>query len=92
MRPDGSGVRRLTHQPAYTPAWSPDGEHIVFSAPGLFVANPDGTGVTPIPTDEIAEKLGCSTSTVFRHVHELELETQMGAAAEVPARADRSDL
>jgi TolB protein len=33
MRPDGSGVRRLTHQRAYTPAWSPDGEHIVFSAP-----------------------------------------------------------
>jgi Tol biopolymer transport system component len=51
MRPDGSGVRRLTHQRAYTPAWSPDGAHIVFSAPGLFVVDPDGTGVTPIPTD-----------------------------------------
>jgi hypothetical protein len=51
MRPDGSGVRRLTRQRPYTPAWSPDGEHIVFSAPGLFVMNPDGTGVTPLPTD-----------------------------------------
>src|SRR6266702_766139 len=51
MRPDGSGVRRLTHQLATTPAWSPDGKHIVFSAPGLFVMNPDGTGVTPLPTD-----------------------------------------
>jgi Tol biopolymer transport system component len=51
MRPDGLGIRRLTHQRAYTPAWSPDGEHIVFSAPGLFVMNPDGTGVTPLPTD-----------------------------------------
>jgi TolB protein len=51
MRPDGSDVRRLTHQRAYTPAWSPDGEHIVFSAPGLFVMNPDGTGATPLPTD-----------------------------------------
>ncbi len=51
MRPDGSGVRRLTHQGAYTPAWSPDGEHIVASAPGLVVMNPDGTGVTPLPTN-----------------------------------------
>ncbi len=38
MRPDGSDVRRLTHQRAYTPGWSPDGEHIVFSAPGLLGA------------------------------------------------------
>jgi TolB protein len=51
MRPDGSGVRRLTHQRAYTPTWSPDGQHIVFSAPGLFVMNPDGTAVTPLPTN-----------------------------------------
>jgi TolB protein len=51
MRTDGSGVRRLTHQRAYTPAWSPDGKHIVFSAPGLFVMKPDGTGVTPLPSD-----------------------------------------
>jgi TolB protein len=51
MNPDGSDVRRLTQQLAYTPAWSPDGEHIVFSAPGLFVMNADGTGVTPIPTN-----------------------------------------
>ena len=26
MPPDGSDVRRLTHQRAYTPGWSPDGE------------------------------------------------------------------
>jgi TolB protein len=51
MRPDGSGIRRLTDLRAYTPAWSPDGEHIVFSAPGLFVMNPDGTGVTALPTN-----------------------------------------
>jgi Tol biopolymer transport system component len=55
MRPDGSDVRRLTHQRAYTPAWSPEGEHIVFSAPGLFVMNPDGTGVTSLPTDQSGE-------------------------------------
>ena len=51
MRPDGSDIHRLTDQRAYTPAWSPDGKHIVFSAPGLFVMNPDGNGVTPVPTD-----------------------------------------
>jgi TolB protein len=50
MRPDGSDVRRLTRQRSYTPAWSPDGKHIVFSAPGLFVMNADGTGVTSLPT------------------------------------------
>jgi TolB protein len=51
MDPDGSDVRRLTDQRAYTPAWSPDGEQIVFSAPGLFVIDPDGTRVTALPTD-----------------------------------------
>ena len=51
MRPDGSDVRRLTHQGAETPAWSPDGHHIVFSYGGLFVINADGTGVTPLPSD-----------------------------------------
>jgi Tol biopolymer transport system component len=51
MRPDGSGVLRLTNQRAYTPAWSPDGEHIVFCAPGLFVMDADGTGVTSLPTN-----------------------------------------
>ena len=45
MRPDGSGVKRLTHNRAYTPAWSRDGSHIVFSAPGLFVMRADGSGM-----------------------------------------------
>jgi Tol biopolymer transport system component len=51
MNPDGSDIRRLTNQSAYTPAWSPDGLHIAFSAPGLFVMNADGSGVTAIPTN-----------------------------------------
>ena len=51
MRPDGSDIRRLTTQQAFAPVWSPDGEHIAFSAPGLFVMNPDGSGLTSIPTD-----------------------------------------
>ena len=50
MRPDGSGIRRLTHEVGQTPAWSPDGEHIVFSAPSLFTMDPDGTDVRALPT------------------------------------------
>jgi TolB protein len=55
MRPDGSGVRRLTRNRAYTPAWSPDGRHIVVSAPGLLVMNVDGTGITALATPGVGE-------------------------------------
>jgi TolB protein len=55
MRPDGSDVKRLTHARAYTPAWSPDGTHIVFSAPGLFVMRADGSGITSLPVDGVGE-------------------------------------
>ncbi len=55
MRPDGSGVKRLTHIRGYTPAWSPDGSHIVFSAPGLFVMRADGSGITSLPVDAVGE-------------------------------------
>ena len=55
MRPDGSDVKRLTHARAYTPAWSPDGSHIVFSAPGLFVMRADGSGITSLPVDGVGE-------------------------------------
>jgi TolB protein len=55
MRPDGSDVQRLTNNSAYTPAWSPDGRHIVFSAPGLFVIRADGSGITALPAEGIGE-------------------------------------
>jgi TolB protein len=55
MRPDGSGVKRLTDNRGYTPAWSPDGSHIVFSAPGLFVMRADGSGITPLPGVGVGE-------------------------------------
>jgi Tol biopolymer transport system component len=55
MRPDGSGVKRLTHTGGYTPAWSPDGKYIVFSAPGLFVMRADGSGITSLPVDGVGE-------------------------------------
>jgi TolB protein len=55
MRPDGSGVERLTNSSAYTPAWSPDGSHIVFSAPGLFVMRADGSGIASLPAAGVGE-------------------------------------
>jgi TolB protein len=55
MHPDGSGVERLTNNSAYTPAWSPDGSHIVFSAPGLFVMRADGSSITSLPAEGIGE-------------------------------------
>ena len=55
MRPDGSAVRRLTHNRAYTPAWSPDGDHIVCSAPGLVIMDPDGSDLRMLPTLGVGE-------------------------------------
>jgi len=55
MRPDGSDVRRLTENRAYTPAWSPDGEHIVVSAPGLVVLDADGSNPRALPTPGVGE-------------------------------------
>jgi Tol biopolymer transport system component len=48
-------VERLTTNTGYTPAWSPDGREIVFSAPGLFVMQADGSGVTSLPLEGIGE-------------------------------------
>jgi len=56
MRPDGSGVRRLTSARAESPAWSPDGRYVVSSAPGgLFVMRADGSGVTLLPIEGVGE-------------------------------------
>jgi TolB protein len=50
MSPDGSGFTRLV--PGRRPAWSPDGSRMVFvgesNAPGLYVVNADGSGLTRI--------------------------------------------
>ena len=57
MRPDGSGVKRLTRIRGSTPAWSPDGRYIVFSAPGLFVMRTDGSGITSLPVAGLGETM-----------------------------------
>jgi TolB protein len=46
IRPDGSGLTRLTREPGYdsAPAWSPDGRRIAsFGAGGLVIRAPDGS-------------------------------------------------
>ena len=57
MNPDGSGVTRLTDNPAIDqdPAWSPDGGRIAFTSTrngnyDIYVMNADGTGVTQLTT------------------------------------------
>ena len=55
MRPDGSGVTRLTRAIAETPAWSPDGRYIVFSAGGLFLMRADGSGIRQLPIEGVGE-------------------------------------
>jgi TolB protein len=55
MRPDGSGVRRLTHDSSYAPAWSPDGDHIALSSPGLRIMDSDGSDVRGLPTQRVGE-------------------------------------
>ena len=55
MRPDGSGVKRLTRANGETPAWSPDGRYIVFSVGGLFVMRADASGVTSLPVEGVGE-------------------------------------
>jgi Tol biopolymer transport system component len=64
MRPDGRGLRRLTHGPAAKdtdPAWSPDGTRVAFvrrkyGQDALFVVRLDGRGLcelTPFTTSTL---------------------------------------
>ncbi|HXI33128.1 MAG TPA: PKD domain-containing protein [Gemmatimonadales bacterium] len=57
MNADGSGVTRLTDDPAsdFYPTWSPDGSRIAFTSTrdghnNIYVMNADGSGVTQLTT------------------------------------------
>lgn len=63
VRPDGTGLRRLTHHPGFDayPAWSPDGSQIVFTSDrdgsfDLYVMDTDGRNtrqLTDFPGEEL---------------------------------------
>lgn len=63
VKPDGTGLARLVDATsASTPAWSPDGTKIAFSAtrdkaPGIFVMQADGEGIARITSCDFRE--GC---------------------------------
>jgi Tol biopolymer transport system component len=55
VKPDGSGLRRLTNRPGWAgnPVWSPDGRRIAFdewggSEDGTYVMGADGSDPTPV--------------------------------------------
>ncbi|UCH87761.1 MAG: PD40 domain-containing protein [Dehalococcoidia bacterium] len=54
---DGSGQMRLTQDPAYDPAWSPDGSKIAFASDRegnreIYIMNADGSGLTNLTKNE----------------------------------------
>ncbi len=62
MNADGSGVRRLTRNPAQDlfPAWSPDGEKIAFASARdgngeIYVMRADGSGVRRLTHAAVAD-------------------------------------
>jgi TolB protein len=78
MRPDGSGVQRLTTLPAdsaaASPAWSPDARRLAFGvfppdAPAeIWVMNADGSGLRRLLADPAADDLTPSFAPDGRHV------------------------
>jgi Tol biopolymer transport system component len=58
IRPDGSGLRRVSPEHAQFVAWSPDGDYLLVSGQALYVLRPDGTGRLELRTPEIPRALG----------------------------------
>ena len=63
MNRDGSGVRRLTNNPAIdtTPSWSPTGSQIAFTSdrsggPAVYVMGADGLNLHKISTDSYCDR------------------------------------
>src|SRR5437899_1693387 len=75
MNADGSGVTRLTDNPAVdeAPAWSPDGTRLAFASTRdgnseIYVMNADGSGVTRLTTDpnQDGHPAWCGTRIAFQ--------------------------
>ena len=58
IRPDGTGLRRVTPEIGQFVTWSPDGQYLLISGHALFVVRPDGTGRLEIRTPDIPRALG----------------------------------
>jgi WD40 repeat protein len=58
IRPDGTGLRRVTPEIGQFVTWSPDGAYLLISGHALFVVRPDGTGRLELRTPEIPRALG----------------------------------
>ena len=58
VRPDGSGLRRVTPEFGQFMAWSPDGSYLLISGFALFVVRPDGTGRLEVRTPALPRALG----------------------------------
>lgn len=63
MNRDGSGLRRLTNNPAIdvTPTWSPTGTQIAFTSdrtgsPQIYIMNADGTGQQKITSESYCDR------------------------------------
>lgn len=58
IRPDGTGLRRVTPEISQFVAWSPDSQYLLISGHALFVVRPDGSGRLEIRTPEMPLALG----------------------------------
>jgi len=58
VRPDGSGLRRVTPEFGQFVAWSPDSRFLLISGYALYVVRPDGTGRLELRTPDLPRALG----------------------------------
>jgi dipeptidyl aminopeptidase/acylaminoacyl peptidase len=58
IRPDGTGLRRVTPEFGQFMTWSPDGRYLLISGYELYVVRPDGTGRLEVRSPALPRALG----------------------------------